>query len=109
MSFYTQEIKDAAKRLYLRHHTPKEIAVIVNAPLRTVYDWRTKGQWDDLLSTESVEEAMSRRLTLLAGKETKTQFDLAEMGSLTKSLVALRQASRLHFRRPGLPGSSLPL
>ena len=92
MSLYTQEIKDAAKRLYLRHHTPKEIAVIVNAPLRTIYDWRTKGQWDELLSTESVEEAMGRRLTLLAEKEPKTQFDLAEMASLTKSLVSLRQS-----------------
>ena len=98
MSLYPQEIKDAAKRLFLRRHTPKEISEIVHVPLRTVYDWRTKGQWDDLLMSEAPEEAMSRRLTLLAEKEVKTQFDLAEMGSLTKSLVALRQ-SRMWMER----------
>ncbi|MBU0971269.1 MAG: terminase family protein, partial [Proteobacteria bacterium] len=90
MSYYPPEIQDAAKRLYLRRHKPKEIAELLNTPLRTVYDWRTKGEWDDLLSHETVEGAMSRRLALLAEKEEKTEMDLAELKSLTDSLVRLR-------------------
>ncbi len=90
MSHYPPEIQDAAKRLYLRRHKPKEIAELLNTPLRTVYDWRTKGDWDDLLSHETVEGAMSRRLALLAEKEVKTEMDLAELKSLTDSLVRLR-------------------
>ncbi|MCP3941012.1 MAG: terminase [Desulfobacteraceae bacterium] len=81
---------DAAKRLYLRRHKPKEIADILNIPPRTVYDWRTKGEWDNLLSHETVEEAFSRRLALLAEKDPKTELDLFEIKSLTDSLVRLR-------------------
>ena len=90
MSPYPPEIKDAAKRLYLRRHKPKEIADIANVPLRTVYDWRNKEGWDDLLSHETVEGAMARRLALLAEKEEKAPIDLEEIKSLTDSLVRLR-------------------
>ena len=103
MGLHTKEIRDAAKRLYLRHHTPKEIAAIVNAPLRTIYDWRTKGQWDDLLSTESVEEAMGRRLALLSERDEKTKLELTEMNSLVESLVKLRH-SRMLMEGKGHPG-----
>jgi uncharacterized protein YjcR len=92
MSHYPPEIQDAAKRLYLRRHKAKEITELLGVPLRTVYDWRTKGEWDDLLSHETVEGAFSRRLALLAEKETKTEMDLAELKSLTDSLVRLRSA-----------------
>ena len=90
MSPYPPEIKEAAKRLYLRRHKPKEIADIANVPLRTVYDWRNKDGWDDLLSHETVEGAMARRLALLAEKENKEQIDLEEIKSLVDSLVRLR-------------------
>nr|WP_321399320.1 terminase family protein [uncultured Desulfobacter sp.] len=93
MSYYPQEILEAAKRLYLRRHKPKEIAEITNVPLRTVYDWRNKGQWDDMLSYETVEEAMARRLAILAEKEDKQPIDLEEIKSLTDSLIRL-SASR---------------
>lgn len=90
MSHYPPEIKDAAKRLYLRRHKPKEIADILSIPWRTVYDWRTKGDWDNLLSHETVEAALSRRLALLVEKEKKEPIDLEEINSLTNSLVKLR-------------------
>ena len=90
MSLYLHEIIEAAKRLYLRRHKPKEIADIINVPLRTVYDWRNKGQWDDLLSYETVEDAMAHRLALLAEKEDKQPIDLEEIKSLIDSLVRLR-------------------
>lgn len=90
MNHYPPEIVDAAKRLYLRRHKPREIADIMSVPLRTVYDWRTKGEWDDLLSHETVEGAMARRLALLAEKEDKAPIDLEEIKSLTDSLVRLR-------------------
>jgi uncharacterized protein YjcR len=93
MKHYPYEITDAAKRLYLRRHKPKEIADILSVPLRTVYEWKQKGNWEDLLSHETVEEAFARRLALLVEKEDKTQIDLQELKSLTDSLVKIRQTA----------------
>lgn len=92
MKQYPQEIQDASKRLYLRRHKPKEIADVLGVPLRTIYDWRTKGEWDDLLSDETIEESFARRLAVLAEKDPKTKIDIAEMETLTGSLVKLRNA-----------------
>jgi len=95
---YTHEMKIAARSLFLRHYTAKEIAVIVNAPLRTVYDWRTKGEWDNMLAHETKEEAMSRRVTLLAERDGKTKLELKEMECLVDGLVKLRK-SRMNMDR----------
>ncbi|WP_320042459.1 terminase large subunit domain-containing protein [uncultured Desulfobacter sp.] len=51
----------AAKRLYLRRHKPKEIAEITNVPLRTVYDWRNKGQWDDMWTGDRYNQRFKKK------------------------------------------------
>ncbi len=90
MNTYPPEIQDAAKRLYLRRHKAREIAELLNAPLRTIYDWRTKGGWDDLLVHETAVESLTRRLSLIAEKEEKTKNDLAEIRTLTESIVRIK-------------------
>lgn len=94
MSNHPQEIIDAAKRLYLRRHKPREIAELLSVPLRTVYEWRKQGKWDDLLIHETVEESFSRRLALIAEKENKTKQDLDEIKVLTDSLVRIKSIQR---------------
>ncbi|MGB3222538.1 MAG: terminase family protein [Desulforhopalus sp.] len=97
MSNYPPEIKQAAKKLHLKRHKAREIVELLNIPLRTFYDWRIKGEWDDLLSHETMEEAISRRLALLAEKEEKTKIDLDEFSTLTDSIVrikSIRQAPK---------------
>ena len=62
---WPDEIRTAARSLYLRRYAVSEIADMLSVPVRTLYNWADSGRWDDLLSHEGAEEAASRRLALL--------------------------------------------
>lgn len=89
MSRYSDEIKFAAKTLYLRRLTPKEISSELNIPQRTVYNWSTKYQWNNLIAFESIEEAIQRRYNTLSPKENKTDLELMELRDLVAHHVKL--------------------
>lgn len=91
MSKYPPEIKEAAKRLYLRHFEVPEIHEHLCVPRRTLYHWIQKEQWDALLSHESPETSIRRRLVVVAGKENKTDKDLDELDRLTDTLGKLEK------------------
>lgn len=99
MGKYSPEIQAAAKKLYLRRHKAKEIAELLDVPLRTVYDWKMRGNWEDLLATETLEDAYIRRLALLAEKEVKTKVDLDEIRTLTDSMVRIHNAKKREENR----------
>ena len=97
MAKYTDELKDVARALYLRRATPKEIAQDLNLPnTRIIYYWAEKGQWADLLSHESTEEAIERRYQLLVGRDKKTELELKEIDLLIGHAVKLRAQSNKH-------------
>jgi len=97
MAKYTDELKDVARALYLRRATPKEIAQDLNLPNpRIIYYWAEKGQWADLLSHESTEEAIERRYQLLVGRDKKTELELKEIDLLIGHAVKLRAQSNKH-------------
>ncbi|WP_392551226.1 terminase family protein [Orbus wheelerorum] len=80
---YTSELRNAAKALYLQRHTPKEIAKSLRLPsARIVYYWAEKYNWALLLSEESVEDAINRRIVLLTGRENKSELELKELERL---------------------------
>ena len=87
---YPEEIKTAARGLFLRRYTMSEIADSLQVPERTLYFWKEKGAWDDLLSHEGPDEAINRRLALLIGREHKTAAELKELETLI-SLQERRQ------------------
>lgn len=63
---YSPEIREAAKRLYLRRYTPDEIRAELGLPnTRVVYFWADKYGWRDMLREEEVDEAITRRIVLL--------------------------------------------
>ena len=86
---YPEEIKVAARSLYLRKYTIPEIELELSVPRRTLYYWQEAGDWQAFLRHESVEEAIQRRITLLAEKDDKTEKHLNEMDRLIKQLNAL--------------------
>lgn len=57
---YSDEVIAAAKSLYLKRHTPKEIQkkLGLNSP-RIVYYWATKFEWYTQLNTEGVEDVIA--------------------------------------------------
>lgn len=87
---YPEAVKQAARGMYLRRYTVPEIAKTLSVPPRTVYYWATAGEWDNLLTHESAEEAINRRLTLLAERDGKTPGEIKEFDTLIGSLERLQ-------------------
>ena len=83
--YYSTEVKEAAKRLFLRRCKAKEIQAQLNLPnIRIVYHWIRQGCWDDMLTDEEPLTAVSRRITLLLDKPgSLTKGDLDELTHLT--------------------------
>lgn len=83
--YYSTEVKEAAKRLFLRRYKAKEIQAQLNLPsIRIVYYWMRQGNWEDMLSEEEPLTAVSRRITLLLEKQTSlSKDDLNELDRLT--------------------------
>lgn len=80
---YKPELINAAQALYLRRYTPKEIAKSLHLKnVRIVYYWAEKYKWALLLSEESIEDAINRRLALLIGRDNKTELELREIDNL---------------------------
>lgn len=95
---YPEEIKQAARGLYWRRYTVAEISETLNVPRRTIYHWATVGDWDALLTHETAEEAVQRRLALLAERDPKTPGELKELDLLVGTLERL-QALRVKERQ----------
>ncbi|MQT93038.1 terminase large subunit domain-containing protein [Pseudomonas helleri] len=83
--FYSTEVKEAAKRLFLRRCKAKEIQAQLNLPnIRIVYYWIRQGGWEDMLSDEEPLTAVGRRITLLLDKASSlTKDELNELERLT--------------------------
>lgn len=95
---YSNEVKDTAKRLYLRRCKPREIqAELKLANVRIVYYWIAKGCWDELLTDEEPLTAVSRRITLILERPgTLAKADLDELDRLT----TLRERLLKQCRKP---------
>ncbi|MGJ0626676.1 terminase large subunit domain-containing protein [Xenorhabdus bovienii] len=97
MAKYSDELIKVAKSLYLRRATPAEIAEELNLPnRRIVYYWAEKWNWADMLSHESVHEAINRRAALLSERNHKTALELDELDRLIAHHVKLIAQENKH-------------
>lgn len=99
MAKYSDEIKEAARALYIKCWAPRDIAQELNIPPRTVYHWRDVGQWASLLPAESIEAAISRRYNQLSNKEKKNALELEELRDLIAADVKLRAQRNKHTEK----------
>ena len=88
---YPDEIRQAARGMYLKRYSATEISEALNVPRRTVYFWISQGQWDDLLAHEAPEQAAQRRLTILLERDNKTPGELKEVDALVSTLERLQK------------------
>lgn len=89
---YSPEIREAAKRLYLKRWTPDEIRDDLALPNnRIVYFWAQKYGWSDLLREEEVDEAIARRIVLLTDIPDKTGNQIKELDMLIDKHVRLKK------------------
>ncbi|WP_299594325.1 terminase family protein [uncultured Microbulbifer sp.] len=95
MAAYPDEIKTAAKMMWLRRVSAREIAEQLNLNnVRVVYQWAEKGNWEEMLQHETVEQAAARKLIALVEKDNKTDADYKEMdklGNLLDKLAMVEQ------------------
>lgn len=100
---YSIEVKEAAKRLYLRRASVKEIQAQLKLPnVRIIYYWIRQGLWDEMLTDEEPVTAVSRRITLILEKtEALTKGELDELERLT----ALRERLLKQSSRPPAPAN----
>ncbi|MFC6633545.1 terminase large subunit domain-containing protein [Microbulbifer taiwanensis] len=89
-SVYPDEVKTAAKLMWLRRVSAREIAEQLNLnSVRVVYQWAEKGNWEEMLQHETVEQATARKLIALVEKENKTDADYKEIDKLSNLLDKL--------------------
>lgn len=117
---YSPEIKEAAKRLYIRGCTITDIERETGVPNRTLHNWCKKEDWDNFCPPDTVEIALARRINLLSEKELKTPDELALYTGLIKCFgnlkidlakaeLTLAQANALNSGRPissSIPGEA---
>ncbi|HDR2889412.1 TPA: terminase family protein [Enterobacter asburiae] len=97
MAKYSDELRGVARALYLRRYTPKEIASELNLPnARIIYYWAEKEGWANMLSHESTEDAIERRIQLLTNRDGKTELELKELDQLIAHSVKLRAQQNKH-------------
>ncbi len=99
MAKYSDETKDAARALFIKRWTPKDIARELSIPERTIYHWSDKGQWASLMPLESVEESLARRIDQLSRREKKTALELEEMRDLVAQHVKLMAQRNKHAEK----------
>ncbi|RQM39133.1 terminase large subunit domain-containing protein [Erwinia psidii] len=99
MAKYTDEKKEAARALFIKRWTPKEIAGELSIPVRTLYHWSDKYRWASLLPLESVEETIARRIGQLSLREKKTALELEELRDLVTQHVKLMAQRNKHAEK----------
>ncbi|EHW1388052.1 terminase family protein [Salmonella enterica] len=99
MAKYSDELKEAARTLYIKSWTPKDIAQELNIPPRTIYHWADVGKWASLLPVESVENVIARRIDQLSRREKKTALELEELRDLIAHHVKLMAQRNKHAEK----------
>lgn len=103
---YSPELREAAKRLYLRRYTPQEIADELTLPNnRIIYHWADKYGWRDLLREEEVDDAIARRVVLLMDLPEKSPAQLKELDMLIEKHVKLKKQRQQAGRNSSANGN----
>lgn len=88
----TPELKALARTFFLQGSSVEEIATHFGVTGRTVYNWKTEGEWDNLVAGISPEQALAKRLILLSERENKTKLELDEMDRIIHQMEGLARA-----------------
>lgn len=89
---YSPELREAAKRLYLKRWTPDEIRDDLELPNnRIIYYWADKFGWRDLLREEDVDDAIARRIAVLCDIPDKSGNQIKELDMLINQHVRLKK------------------
>lgn len=99
---YSQKIRKTARQHYVVGGlTFDEIAQIPDMPSeRQIRRWCETENWADMLPTLTSEQAIAKRICLLADKDDKTDKDFKELDFLVKKQCELNQSSISNKAKP---------
>ncbi|WP_028115890.1 terminase large subunit domain-containing protein [Ferrimonas senticii] len=86
---HSEELRHAARRLFLIHRTPDEIANELQLARSTVYAWISRYNWAEQLSEFGLMESIERRVQCLLLVDDKTPAQLKELDLLMERHVKL--------------------
>lgn len=97
---YSPEVRQAAKALYLKAWTPKEIAAELGlSNERIVYYWADKFGWRNMLREFTVDEAIATRIQTLLDNPDPTPRQLDMLDRLIKHHTNLKKLRALEKRQ----------
>ncbi len=89
---YSPELRQAARALYLKAWTPREIATELNLNNeRIIYYWADKFGWRDMLREQTIDEAIANRIQTLLELEDPSKNQLDMLDRLIKHHAALKK------------------
>lgn len=89
---YSPELRQAARALYLKAWTPREIADELNLNSdRIIYHWADKYGWRDMLREQTIDEAISNRIQTLLEIENPSKPQLDMLDRLINHHVKLKK------------------
>lgn len=90
MARYSPEIKETAKKLFIKGWAIAEISQQTGVTERTLYNWRDSEGWELFAAPDTVEQAITRRINALAELPEKTPAQLQEFSALLANFGDLR-------------------
>lgn len=90
MAKYSAEIKETAKKLFIKGWSITEISAQTGVNERTLYNWRDADEWEAFAAPDTVEQAITRRINALIEIDNKTESQQRELDSLVANFGNLR-------------------
>ncbi|HAS6759925.1 TPA: terminase [Vibrio parahaemolyticus] len=98
---YSPEIRQAARALYLKAWTPREIADELNLNNdRIIYYWADKFGWRDMLREQTIDEAIANRIQTLLEIENPSKPQLDMLDRLIDHHVKLKKLRASETPKP---------
>ncbi|HCG7657748.1 TPA: terminase family protein [Vibrio parahaemolyticus] len=98
---YSPEIRQAARALYLKAWTPREIADELNLNNdRIIYYWADKFGWRDMLREQTIDEAIANRIQTLLEIENPSKPQLDMLDRLINHHVKLKKLRSSETPKP---------
>lgn len=90
MARYSAELKTTCKNLFIKGWTIPEIHKETGVHERTLYNWRESESWELFAAPDTIEQAIARRINVLSERESKTQLELVEFETLSRTFGDLK-------------------
>lgn len=106
---YDDETIYSARFLYLKKHSPKEIADELGLPSpRPIYYWAEKYNWRNLLGEHGVEELIGLRIAALTDRENKTDQEIKELEALIDKDIQYKKQRAIQYTKSLVGADSKP-